>query len=60
MPLNAGYLILKCVYTVFALLFWPLTTLVATAYAVALKLPPLRLPSIRPFARAQTPTAPDS
>lgn len=65
MPSNAAYRLFKCVYFLFAVLFWPVTTLVSTAYALALKLPPLRLPAFRLPAfrlpvRPRTRVAPDS
>ena len=65
MSSNAAYRLFKCVYFVFAVLFWPVTTLVSTAYALALKLPPLRLAAIRLPAfrlpvRTRAPGAPDS
>jgi hypothetical protein len=65
MPSNAAYRMFKCVYLLFAVLFWPVTTLVSTGYALALKLPPLRLralrlPAIRSPIRPRTPVAPDS
>jgi hypothetical protein len=35
------------IYVALAALFWPVATLISTAYAIKLKLPPLRAPRPR-------------